>query len=520
MASELINCANLFEPIAKSDTNKLNVLPSLQYTNQDFSSLKTRLVEYIQEKFADEFTDFVEGSLAFVIIETQAFIGDTISFKADQIANEIFIDTVTEIENAFRLAKLVGFYPVPPIAARSLVSATIQSPLLTDLVIAPGVQIEIPSALGNLTFEIFAADSNNNPLFDDDIVIPAGNISNISLVGLEGGTRVDNFIGTGAPNQNFELNFSPVLYQSVRVDVNGSRWDQVNYFTESQPKNEYRLEYSSDYSAFIIFGNGSGGRIPGSGAQIVVTYRVGGGPNGNVIVGAIDAQRSFNVDGLLFSVPVGFRNYTKGEYGYSGDTVDDIRMKLPAYLRTQDRCVTASDYKTLSEQFVSPYNGQIGKALATVRNMGCSGNIIELYVLAKNGDDGLFPASDELKAELTAYVSERKMINHYLCLQDGVVLSVDVTLDLVIDKFFKKFRDELDQRIRNAITDFFSLNNWDYGESLADTDIMKALANIIEIISMSVSFTTIDPENSGKDVTTKFYEIIRPDQIFINMIFE
>ena len=75
---------------------------SLNYTNQDFWSMKSRLVSYIKEKFGTEFNDFVESSLGIMLIENWAFIADTLSFKTDQIANEVFIDTVTELENALR----------------------------------------------------------------------------------------------------------------------------------------------------------------------------------------------------------------------------------------------------------------------------------------------------------------------------------------------------------------------------------------------------------------------------------
>jgi hypothetical protein len=88
--------------------------------------MKTRLIDFIKQKFSTDFSDFVESSIAIMLIENWAFIADTLSFKMDQISNEIFIDTVTETENAFRLAKLVGFQPQPPIAARSMWTASIK----------------------------------------------------------------------------------------------------------------------------------------------------------------------------------------------------------------------------------------------------------------------------------------------------------------------------------------------------------------------------------------------------------
>ena len=75
-------------------------------SNQDFWSMKSRLVDFIRTRFTTNFNDFVESDLAIMLMELYAFLADTQSFKTDQIANEIFIDTVTEIENAFRLVNI------------------------------------------------------------------------------------------------------------------------------------------------------------------------------------------------------------------------------------------------------------------------------------------------------------------------------------------------------------------------------------------------------------------------------
>lgn len=112
------DCAFVLEPLSVSELSSLANLPNLNYTNQDFHSMKTRLVTFIQEKFVDDFSDFIEGDLGIMLIENWAFLADTLSFKMDQIVNELFIDTVTELENIFRLSNLIGFKPIPPIASR------------------------------------------------------------------------------------------------------------------------------------------------------------------------------------------------------------------------------------------------------------------------------------------------------------------------------------------------------------------------------------------------------------------
>lgn len=507
-------------PLAQSQQVRTPSVASFNYTNQDFWSMKARLIKFINERFSTDFNDFVESSIAIMLIENWAFIADMLSFKIDQIVNEIFIDTVTEIENAFRLAKLVGFQPQPPLPATAMFSATINSALTTDLVMTTPIAIDVTANNVPTTFELFPADQYNNPLYDDDIVIPAGVFTNISIVGVEGRTTSQTFLGDGTPNQNFALAAIPVIFDSVRVDVDGVRWEQVDFFTDSQQRREFRVEFDSKYQGFVIFGNNQAGLIPSVGSTIVITYRTGGGSYGNIVANFVNVQRNFVVEGFDFSIPVSFVNYTKGSFGYDGDGIDDIKQKLPAYIRTQNRAVTGSDYKTLTDQFASATNGKVGKSTAVLRNYGCAGNIVDIFVLALDGSSGLATATDGLKVELNTMLDSVKMLTDYVCIRDGEVVLTDVVIGLTVDKFYRKFREEINSKVNRRIQDFFALSAWDYGQTLRDTDIVKALADISEITRADVSLVTNNPSNSGNIVTTLYYQIIRPQTITVSFTFE
>lgn len=513
------NCPFPVRPYDQSKLIKNANLININYTNQDFWSMKSRLLDFVKERFSDTFNDIIESDLAIMLIENWAFIADTLSFKIDQIANEIYIDTVSEVDNAFRLCLLVGFEPTPPIAARSMWSATITNILATDLSIPTPIGVSYQSELGGRTIELFPADQNNNPLFDQDIVIPAGAIFNTNIIGLEGETRDQTEAGSGAINQSFKLGFGPVIKGSVRVYVDGLQWQEVNYFTDAQSNKEYRIEYDPDYNAFIIFGNNKGGLIPSKGSDIRVVYRVGGGVVGNIVTGGIETQINALVPGFGFRVPVTFSNYTKGEFGYDGDSITDIKRKLPIYLRTQDRAVTGEDYQTICDQFTTLYHGSVGKSTVVLRNYGCAANIIDIYILAKNGVDGLDYASNDLKVDLKERLDKVKMFTDFACIKDGQVKYVNVNVDVILDKFYKKFQDEYNIKINRRITSYFDLNNWDYGQVLKATDIIQILGDIKELRSINVNFLTSDSSETDI-VSTNFYEIIRPQDIEINFIYE
>ena len=170
------NCLFEIKPLTYSNAiRNINVF-SVNYTNQDYGSLKAKMIDLIRQNFEQDFNDFNESSIGIMLIEMWAFLADTLSFKIDQLANEIFIDTVTEPTNAFRLARLVGFKPTPPLPARTLLSGTINHALSEDLEIISPVTIEYGIPGHRRHMECYPADKNNNPLFGQPIVIPAGQV--------------------------------------------------------------------------------------------------------------------------------------------------------------------------------------------------------------------------------------------------------------------------------------------------------------------------------------------------------
>ncbi|NIQ15545.1 MAG: hypothetical protein GTO02_14445, partial [Candidatus Dadabacteria bacterium] len=349
----------------------------------------------MRKNFGDQFNDFSESSIAIMLIEMWAFIADTLSFKIDQLANELFIDTVTDFDNIFRLSRLVGFNPTPPLPAKAMFTATINHPQTSDIVIGTPVTLSIPELKGfDQYFELFAADNNNNPIFGESIVIPAGKTHINSIVGIQGSSFNENFTSNGKANQMFPLEYNYVQFGSIKVTVDNTLWDEVEYFTESKPKMEYRVEFDSLYKAYVLFGDNKGGMIPPQGAKIRLRYRMGGGSSGNIITGAFNETVYADVPGLGNPLSVIMRNYTRGEFGYDGDDIDDIRIKLPNYLRSQERAVTGDDYKNLVDQFKTPYNGIVGKSTIVLRNHGCAGNVIDCYILSKEGDNELVKAND------------------------------------------------------------------------------------------------------------------------------
>jgi len=515
-----------FEVVPLAVPRVINNLPvySLNYTNQEFHSIRARTLELIKSNFGKDFNDISESSLAIMLVECWAGMADMLSFKIDQLANELYIDTVTELENAFRLAKLVGYKPMPPLPAKAMFLAKTNAVYSQDIVINTPISINLDGIGYDLSYELFQADANNNPMIGESIIIPAGSMFTESIVGLEGVTKATSFTSNGQANQSFSLSFENVYLGSTRVSVNDMTWEEVDYFSESKIKQEYIVEYDSYYKATIIFGDNKAGLVPPPDSSIVIRYRVPNKDTSEIISGAFNTKIFGSLPGSGEDIVIGVTNYTKSEYGYPGDSIAEIKKKLPAFIRTQNRGVTGSDYKYLTDSFATPFNGVVGKSNIVLRNHGCAGNVIDVIILAKTGDQRLVKANDNLKNDLSNFLNKKKIFTDYICIKDGEVIYTDINIHAFLNIKFKKLEVEIKNKLSEKLAEFFDLPRWEFGNSLKEKEIAKFLASVKEIKHFDIGFTTNksieDNKHSENIVTAKYNEVIRPDNVIMNFTYE
>ena len=81
----------------------------IKYTSRDFESIKEDLVDYAQRYYSEGYRDFTEASFGSMMIDTVAYIGDTLSYYLDYNMNESFLDTSLEYENVRKHAAALGY---------------------------------------------------------------------------------------------------------------------------------------------------------------------------------------------------------------------------------------------------------------------------------------------------------------------------------------------------------------------------------------------------------------------------
>ena len=317
-----------------------------QFTNLDFSDLRTQIKDYLRAN--QNFTDFdFEGSNFSVLIDLLAYNSYITAYNTNMAVNEMFLESATLRENVVSLARNIGYLPRSKRSSRATVNFTV------DMSATDARTVKLLSgqvALGAVT--------NGNYIFSipEDITTPVNSdgiaiFDNLPIY--EGIFLTSTFtVDESQPNQRFVLPNSNIDTTSIRVRV-------TDAVTESYTAYDTLLDVGKDSRLFLIqevegakyeirFGDNIIGKKPTNGSKIEVTYIVTNGSFGN---GATNFTFSGRLkDNNLLDVTNGISlliTQSKSESGDEIESVDSIKYFSPKIYASQYRAVTSNDYKSL-----------------------------------------------------------------------------------------------------------------------------------------------------------------------------
>jgi hypothetical protein len=79
------------------------------FTSYDFPTIRRTMINYLRKNYPEDFNDYIESSEYLALIDVIAYLGQSLSFRADLNARENFIETAQKKESVLRLARLVGY---------------------------------------------------------------------------------------------------------------------------------------------------------------------------------------------------------------------------------------------------------------------------------------------------------------------------------------------------------------------------------------------------------------------------
>jgi hypothetical protein len=248
-------------------------------------------------------------------------------------------------------------------AARVAQYATLDARATVDVAHAPGVvQLALPSADRLILWEdldpLESGSADFPPSLEDSplerrlvtwLRVHAAGAARIRWAGVNA-VMVDQRAevigealpsGTAEPGQEARLSRTPVLPGSVRLSVDGRRWEEIDDLDAARPEPDPGgAVFTLDPEAGRVrFGDGARGWRPPRGAAISADYAAGAGTAGNVAAGAISAA----------ALPPGIkvRNPVRTWGGSDPERVEDGERQISGFLRHRDRMVTAEDCEAI-----------------------------------------------------------------------------------------------------------------------------------------------------------------------------
>ena len=337
----------------------------LRITELDFDKIKTNIVDFMKKQ--SEFSDYdFEGAGLSVLTDVLAYNTHYMSYYLNMVANEMFLDSVSQRSSAVSIAKHLGYVTQSTTGAEATVTlkcvtaetaidspATITIPQYTKFTIKLDDVSYIFYTLKSYTAT--TDDTGANRTYEvKGVKLKQGKQGTIDFVVNQTGFEEKYII----PVDNLDTSTLIVKIKDAASDGTYDLWtlyENVTNLTSTSKK--YFLQEVEDGKYEIYFGDGVLGAKLTQGNVITVEYLTSEGAVANGAGNPINT-----VDLFKIATPL---SYTRPDAGTTGtvtpvvtttsaatggtvaETIDSIKYNAPKAFKTQDRAVTLEDYKSL-----------------------------------------------------------------------------------------------------------------------------------------------------------------------------
>lgn len=322
--------------------------------------------------------------------------------------------------------------------------------------------------------------------------------------------------GTGEPNHSAVLTNVPVIIDdTLRVTVNGERWERIDDLAAAGPEVEHRsprlttarqagaeADAAEDApadkpvevftidpeSGTVQFGNGlNGARVPNR-AVVQASYDYGGGLAGNVGINRIQKiTPPPGVFGLVVANPVP----TWG--GDRGETLDEAEQRIPAVLTHRERLVSAADFKEITRATPGVDIGRVD-VLPLVHpdqpEQVAEGAVTLMVVPALDPLHPENPRPDTLfLAAVCAHLSPRRLVTTEIHVRGPVYTPVYVSIGIEIIRgratgpVLEAVRAEI-RRFLSPLTGGFHGEGWPLRKHVEAAEVMAAATRVDGVASV------------------------------------
>jgi len=427
-------------------------VPQMDYTSRDYTSIRDDLLGLIPN-FAPQWTSRDSSDFGVVLLEMFAYIGDLLNYQIDRAANEAFIDTATQRTTVINLARILGYIPNTVTPATGTVN--LKNTTTGSLSVTKGTTIT----------------ASNGVVYTTDLAVTGLAASATTSVAVTQGQIISNEVvatSDGTTDQKYSLSKTNVVNNSELVVTVGSTvYTKVDFLINSAPTDAVFSTYTDGSGVtYIVFGDGTSGKVPPSQTSITATYRYlpSSGLLGNISSGT--AMTLASPTGISATAAVNFAGGTDAE------STDSIRTNATKAIRTLNRAVSLNDYQTIALK-------TSGIAKANAIASGYSSVII--YVASNNAA----PLTSALKAAVTSSFTNKTPPGSTITINDFT--SAYPYLNVTVNVLPQYSQTNVVNSVRDALQTLFNFDNVTFADLITEGDIYAACKSIEGVAYVTIN---------------------------------
>lgn len=462
----------------------------------DYDSIVENLKNYL--RYQDEFKDYdFQGSALATLIDLLAYNTHYNGVYDNFTLNEAFLDSAYKRNSVISHAQLINYLPRSANGATAIVNLTVTDNSYNDSL----NQIVLPkystfsTTIDNVEYT-FSTDSINVFTRDSEL----GNTWYANNVTLRCGTYITTQSEyTGDSNQKFVLQNDNVDTNTISVQVlhNTELYKFTkadNILANTSDSKVYFLSMNSRGKYVVEFGSGILGYSLSAGDIVYITYlNCDNDPTKPNY--ARDFTFTGSLTGLGFTTSANLKVYVTqpATGGQLPESTESIRTLAPKIFSTQDRCITANDYKSMIMKYfdniraINVWGGQdndppmYGKVLVSI----IPKNELTLTTSEKN--------------EILTFLQDKKELTKIIEFVDPSYLYVIVNAHVHYDS----------NKTTSSVTDIAGLARQaitDYND-----DNLKNFGSVIRFSALSKAIDDCDPSIVNNSTTIRLAAVLSPN---------
>ena len=366
----------------------------LEISELDFDGIKGNLKTFLSQQ--DEFTDYdFEGSGMSVLLDTLAYNTHYLAYNANMLANEMFIDSADLRSSVVSKAKQVGYTPTSTTASTATIDVLVNNASGASLTMSRGTKFTTTVDSQSYSFV-------NNA---DVSITPTDGVYKFSNLSVTEGSYLNYKYTVSTsdidqrfiiPNDNVDTTSLTVKIQESSSDSTTNTYKLATGITGLDSTSKvYFLQEVENGRFEVYFGDGALGTAIADGNIVIFDYVT---CNRDAPNGASTFTLSGSVGGFTSAT---ITTVSNANGGTGPESISSIKYNAPRDYSTQDRAVTAEDYKVLvkslyaNAQAVQVYGGED----AEVPSYGK----VYISIKAKSGSNLTVTTKDSIVQSLKKY---------------------------------------------------------------------------------------------------------------------